>query len=169
MNPLIELRKITSLSVIVLLLACLGLPQRAQAVSPPPDGAYFGANTAEGGAGALGSLTTGTNNTALGSQALSSLTTGIQNTATGAQALRFNTADQNTADGFQALNKNTTSSQNTASGWRSGLPTRIAPKMAPPASRQVFLCPLGSRLSAYCPYYCYCHLDGSKAFFDFGF
>ena len=82
--------------------------QNTQAVSPAPDGAYSGANTAEGGSGTLFSLTTGTNNTALGSQALFSLTTGSQNTATGAQALKNNTADQNTADGFQALVRNTT-------------------------------------------------------------
>jgi hypothetical protein len=89
-----------------------------QAVSPPADGAYIGANTAEGGVGALFSLTTGTNNTALGSQALFSLTTGNQNTATGAQALKNNIADNNTADGFQALAKNTMGSNNTATGWR---------------------------------------------------
>jgi uncharacterized coiled-coil protein SlyX len=104
--------------VIPLVLACFGLTSQMRAVSPPPDGLYFGANTAEGGAGALFSLTTGTNNTALGSQALFSLTTGIQNTATGAQALKNNTADQNTADGFQALNQNTTGANNTAIGWR---------------------------------------------------
>ena len=107
-----------SLLLIPLVLACFVLLQRAQAVSPPPDGLYFGANTAEGGAGALFNLTTGTNNTALGSEALFSLTTGTQNTATGAQALKNNTADHNTADGFQALTKNTTGENNTAIGWR---------------------------------------------------
>jgi hypothetical protein len=89
-----------------------------QAVSPPPDGGYSGANTAEGGSGTLFSLTTGSNNTALGSQALFSLTTGKQNTATGAQALKNNTADQNTANGFQALVTNTTGFDNTATGLR---------------------------------------------------
>ena len=106
------------LSLILLVLACLPLAPTIQAVSPTPDGAYSGANTAEGGSGALFSLTTGTNNTALGSQALFSLTTGTQNTATGAQALKNNTADDNTADGFQALAKNTTGFDNTATGWR---------------------------------------------------
>jgi hypothetical protein len=40
----------------------LWLSSAAQGVSPRPDGLYFGANTAEGGAGALSSLTSGTNN-----------------------------------------------------------------------------------------------------------
>jgi uncharacterized coiled-coil protein SlyX len=106
------------LFLIPLVLACFAFSQKAQALRPPPDGGYFGANTAEGGAGALFSLTTGTNNTALGSQALFSLTTGIQNTATGTQALKSNTADNNTADGFQALNQNTAGANNTAMGWR---------------------------------------------------
>jgi hypothetical protein len=116
MNPLIQLKKATLLILVALL--CFGFLPRAQAVSPPPDGAYFGANTAEGGTGTLFSLTTGNNNTALGSQALFSLTTGSQNTATGAQALKSNTAGQNTADGFQALSLNTTGFGNTATGWR---------------------------------------------------
>jgi uncharacterized coiled-coil protein SlyX len=106
------------LSIIAVVLACFTLSPRMQAVSPPPDGGYSGANTAEGGTGTLFSLTTGSNNTALGSQALFSLTTGKQNTATGAQALKNNTADQNTANGFQALVTNTTGFDNTATGWR---------------------------------------------------
>jgi hypothetical protein len=97
---------------------CLSAAEyNAQAVSPPPDGGYPGANTAEGN-GSLFSLTTGSNNAALGSQALFSLTTGSQNTATGAQALKSNTASQNTADGFQTLAMNTTGFGNTATGWR---------------------------------------------------
>jgi hypothetical protein len=116
MNPLIQLKKATLLILVALL--CFGFLPRAQAVSPPPDGAYAGANTAEGGSGTLFSLTTGTNNTAIGSQALFSLTTGVQNTAVGAQALKSNTAVQNTADGFQALALNTTGFGNTATGWR---------------------------------------------------
>src|SRR4029077_2817590 len=116
MNPLIQQKKATLLILVALL--CFGFLPRAQAVSPPPDGAYFGANTAEGGTGTLFSLTTGNNNTALGSQALFSLTTGSQNTATGAQALKSNAAGQNTADGFQALALNTTGFGNTATGWR---------------------------------------------------
>src|SRR5438876_4376421 len=73
--------------LVPLLLACFALLPRAQAVSPTPDGGYLGANTAEGGPGALFSLTAGTDNTAVGSQALFGLTTGVQNTAVGAQAL----------------------------------------------------------------------------------
>jgi hypothetical protein len=103
---------------ILLALVCVVHTPILKAVSPTPDGLYFGANTAEGGAGALFSLTTGTNNTAVGSQALYSVTTGSQNTATGAQALRNNTGDRNTADGFQALIKNTIGNSNTAEGWR---------------------------------------------------
>jgi hypothetical protein len=102
--------------LVPLLLACFALLPRAQAVSPTPDGGYLGANTAEGGPGALFSLTTGTDNTAVGSQALFGLTTGVQNTAVGAQALFNNTADKNTAEGFRALINNTTGNSNTAIG-----------------------------------------------------
>jgi hypothetical protein len=102
--------------LVPLLLACFALLPRAQAVSPTPDGGYLGANTAEGGPGALFSLTTGTDNTAVGSQALFGLTTGIQNTAVGAQALFNNTANRNTAEGFRALISNTTGNSNTANG-----------------------------------------------------
>src|SRR4029077_9391412 len=108
----------SALLLVSLLIGCFGLLPNAHAVSPPPDGAYSGANTAEGGSGTLFSLTTGTNNTALGSQALHRVTTGIQNTATGAQALMNNTANGNTANGFQALVKNTIGTNNTAMGWR---------------------------------------------------
>src|SRR5260370_24618371 len=79
----------SALLLILFLLGCLGLPLTAQAVSPPPDGNFGGANTAEG-SGALFSLTPGSNNTALGGGALFSLTTGKQNTPTPAQALRYN-------------------------------------------------------------------------------
>jgi hypothetical protein len=104
--------------LITFALACFALVQNTRAVSPTPDGAYPGGNTAEGGSGALFSLTSGSNNTALGSQTLYSLTTGKQNTATGAQALKNNRADNNTADGFQALVNNTFGLENTATGWR---------------------------------------------------
>ena len=89
------------LSVLVSLFVCFWLATTVRAVSPTPDGGYPGANTAEGGAGALFSVATGS-----------------QNTGTGAQALRNNTGDRNTADGFQALVKNTTRNSNTAGGWR---------------------------------------------------
>ena len=102
--------------LVPILLACFTLLPRVQAVSPTPDGGYLGANTAEGGPGALFSLTTGTDNTAVGSQALFGLTTGIQNTAVGAQALFNNVANRNTAEGFRALINNTTGNSNTANG-----------------------------------------------------
>ena len=105
-----------ALLLILLLLACFTLLPRAQAVSPTPDGGYLGANTAEGGPGALFSLTTGTDNTAVGSQALFGLTMGVQNTAVGAQALFNNTANRNTAEGYRALINNTTGNSNTANG-----------------------------------------------------
>ena len=104
--------------IIAILVACFAFVPKAWPVSPPPDGAYPGANTAEGGAGALFSLTIGTNNTAVGSEALFNVTTGKQNTAVGAQALKNDTADKNTAIGFQALVLNTTGDSNTAGGWR---------------------------------------------------
>ena len=119
MNPLIQFKKTIPLFVVSLGLACFAVLPAAQAgLSPTPDGLYPGANVAEGGIGALFSLTTGSNNTAVGAQTLFSLTTGIQNTAVGAQALKNNTADGNTAVGFQALVSNADGSDNTATGWR---------------------------------------------------
>ena len=103
--------------LIVLLFACLGSWQNAQAVSPAPDGGYGGGNTAEG-TSALFFLTTGVWNTALGYQTLFHLTTGNQNTATGFQALINNTGDMNVANGSQALFHNTTASFDTATGCR---------------------------------------------------
>ena len=119
MNPLIQFKKTIPLFVVSLGLACFVLLPAAQAgLSPTPDGLYPGANVAEGGSGALFSLTTGTNNTAVGNQALFSLTTGVQNTAVGAQALKNSVGDRNTAVGFQALGFNAGGGDNTASGWR---------------------------------------------------
>ena len=48
-----------------LTLVCFAIPDRAQAVNPPPDGGYPGFTTAEG-TKALQSLTTGSANTAVG-------------------------------------------------------------------------------------------------------
>jgi hypothetical protein len=100
---------------ILILIACLGLSPRAQAVRPAPDGGYPGGNTAEA-QNALFSLTAGTYNTALGLFSLRSNTTGNFNTATGAGALLSNTADQNTAIGAGALLSNTIGIRNTANG-----------------------------------------------------
>jgi hypothetical protein len=117
MNPLIQLKEATSLFVIGLLLACFALPQTAHSVSPPPDGGYPGANTAEG-QNALFSLTTGGFNTAVGYLSLRNNTEGQLNTAIGAGTLfaNTNTAGLNTAVGAGALFSNTEGSANTADG-----------------------------------------------------
>src|SRR5215469_10767611 len=113
MNPLIQLKKATPTFVIAVLIVCLGLLPKTQAVSPPPDGGYPGGNTAEGQA-ALLNLTTGGFNTAVGFLSLRSNTSNSFNTAIGAGALLANTADENTATGAGALLSNTTGSVNTA-------------------------------------------------------
>lgn len=120
----------------LLVLACFVLSAAAQEapdVSPPPDGAYPGGNTAEGQK-ALLSRTSGIYNNAIGIYSLLSLTTGSfntgdgagtllvnnanENTATGAGALLSNNAPRNTADGAFALFFNTTGVDNTAVGDR---------------------------------------------------
>src|SRR5437588_6199169 len=67
---------------VLLALACFVLIQNTQAVNPPPDGGYPGANTAEG-TDALFSLTSGIANTAVGQNALHDDTTGGFNVAVG--------------------------------------------------------------------------------------
>src|SRR5438067_7187099 len=105
-----------SSALTLLLLACIGVSSKLQAVSPPPDGGYLGRNTAEGQS-ALFSLTTGTDNTAIGFKALFRNTTGFSNTATGKGALFSNTTGQgNTATGSAALGNNTTGAANVAVG-----------------------------------------------------
>jgi hypothetical protein len=89
--------------------------RRTQAVSPPPDGGYSGANTAEG-ENALLSLTSGGYNTAVGFFSLSSNAIGTGNTAIGAGALAANSTDEITAVGAGALLSNTTGPFNTATG-----------------------------------------------------
>ena len=103
-------------------LGLFALPQRTQAVTPPPDGSYPGFNTAEG-QNALFSLTTGQWNTALGAFTLRSDTDGSYNTAVGTAALLFNVGSQNagtgienTAVGAAALLLNATGSSNTGLG-----------------------------------------------------
>jgi len=119
MHLLIQFRRRTAVCIIGLGLACFAVLPATQAVSPTPDGLYSGANLAEGGSGALSSLTTGSNNTAIGSQALFTLTDGVKNTAVGAQALKDSNGDLNTAVGFQALVKSgLNASENTATGYR---------------------------------------------------
>ena len=105
-------------NIITLILLALGffaLPQRTQAVSPPPDGGYPNFTTAEGQS-ALFSLTTGQGNTAVGWFSLWGNAAGSFNTATGAGTLLFNTADENTAFGAAALLNNTSGGGNTAVG-----------------------------------------------------
>lgn len=100
----------------LIVLAGLSVLPVAQAVSPPPDGDYPGANTAEG-EDALFSLAGGTDNTAVGFQALFSDTNGGANTAIGSSALGSNTlGNANTATGRSALSSNTTGDNNTATG-----------------------------------------------------
>jgi len=111
----------THIPPVLIVLALLGfafLP-KAQAVVPPPDGGYPGANTAEGD-NALLNLTSGVWNTALGAQALNHDTTGHQNTATGYQSLFSNTiGGQNTASGARSLFSNLEGQSNTATGYQS--------------------------------------------------
>ena len=57
-------------------------------------------------------------NTALGDGALGSNTTGAENTAVGFAALSSNNANENTAIGFHALGSNSTGNDNTATGSR---------------------------------------------------
>jgi uncharacterized coiled-coil protein SlyX len=109
------LRSRSSFILVALALGTLGLVQRAEALSPPPDGGYPGGNTAEGQA-ALFNLTSGTFNTAVGLLSLNSLKEGKFNTGLGAGTLLFNAADENTATGAAALLNNTIGNLNTAGG-----------------------------------------------------
>jgi len=116
MNPLIQLKNVTPLFLVAIVLVCFGLSPAARAVLPPPDGGYPGQNTAEGD-DALFSLTTGVSNTAIGFDALSSNTDGFGNTAVGDSALSDNTSGMdNTALGEDALIGNTTGFGNVAVG-----------------------------------------------------
>jgi uncharacterized coiled-coil protein SlyX len=101
--------------LMILLLASLALMEKAQALSPAPDGGYPGGNTAEGQS-ALGSLTSGLYNTGIGAFSLLSLTDGNFNTGVGAGTLLLNTAPRNTATGAGALLSNASGEDNTANG-----------------------------------------------------
>ena len=88
---------------IALLIACLSLSQKADAVTPSPDGGYPGGNTAEGD-NALLNLTSGSYDTAIGFRSVENNTEGNFNTAVGAGTLLLNTtANENTAMGAGAL------------------------------------------------------------------
>src|SRR6266498_3823093 len=115
-----SLRPITShyslLTVLLLLLACVGLCQTVQAVGPDTDGSIPGANNGEG-IGVLVSRTGGVWNTGTGFEALSQLTGGNQNTATGLRALNSDTnGGFNTATGVYSLFSNTSGFFNSATG-----------------------------------------------------
>jgi Chaperone of endosialidase len=115
MITLIRLRTATPVFGIAFVLAWFALSPVVQAVVPPPDGGYPGANTAEG-TNALLSVTTGVFNTALGWLTLQSNTQAKYNTAVGAGALFSNTiTEQNTATGAGALFNNI-GAHNTANG-----------------------------------------------------
>src|SRR2546422_7809453 len=86
MSPSMKIRTTTLPLFILFVLGVFALPQRAQPVTPPPDGGYPGGNTAEGQS-ALLSLTTGGFNTAIGFLSLRSNATGAFNTAIGAGTL----------------------------------------------------------------------------------
>jgi hypothetical protein len=105
--------------LVLLALACFASVQNTQAVNPPPDGGYPGANTAEG-TDALFSLTNGIANTAVGLNALHDNTTGGFNVAVGSSALAHNvTGNFNMAIGTDALAQNN-ANFNLAIGFRVG-------------------------------------------------
>ncbi len=113
--------KLQNVIQIPILIICLGLLPKMQAVVPAPDGGYPGGNTAEGQT-ALLSLTTGGFNTAIGFLSLGSNTVGSFNTGVGAGTLLTNVGggngegSQNTATGAGALLSNSTGFDNTANG-----------------------------------------------------
>lgn len=100
----------------VFALGAFALSPSTQAVSPPPDGGYLGANTAEGDSALSGLSSAGIYNTAVGWSALRSDVDGKYNTAIGGGTLLLNTAEQNTATGAAALLTNTSGRSNTANG-----------------------------------------------------
>ena len=115
MKTLVKIPPPSFLITLILALACFGFLPKVRAVSPPPDGGYPGANTAEGD-GALLGVTTGAFNTAAGFLALGGNITGSFNTALGAGTLLLNQVGSNTAIGAGALLSNTIGFGNTANG-----------------------------------------------------
>jgi len=104
--------------LIPLALACFALSPVAEAVTPAPDGAYPGFNTAEG-LNALAPATPGVWNTAIGGYALSSSAPGgLGNTAVGLNSLRHNTTGRfNSALGVNSLLFNSIGSENVGIGY----------------------------------------------------
>jgi trimeric autotransporter adhesin len=119
-QKLMYVKPTSLLRCFVLLLVCyFVLLSRVHAVTPAPDGAYPGGNTAEGQSALLNLNIAGggIHNTALGAFALSADTTGHDNTAVGLNALRFNMlGDANTAVGVGALFRNIIGERNVAIG-----------------------------------------------------
>ncbi len=114
MSPSIQFKTITSLLLLILVLAWFGLSP--QVLATDLGSVLPNANTADG-SGVLVSLTTGVNNTGFGFQALNHDTSGNANTATGLRALFSNTTgNSNTANGDAALYNNTNGIRNTGSG-----------------------------------------------------
>src|SRR5262249_29637222 len=111
--------KAMNILLIATAVAWFRLAPAAQAVMPPPHGAYPGFNKAEGKS-ALFSLNTNTGieNTAVGSFSFGRNVDAGPNTAVGTGTLLFNTASENTAVGAAALLFNTTGEHNTATGVR---------------------------------------------------
>ncbi|HEX4697264.1 MAG TPA: tail fiber domain-containing protein [Candidatus Udaeobacter sp.] len=107
------IRKALMLSLMVLFITCVA--PVAQAVTPPPDGAYPGGNTAEG-QNALLNLTSGGYNAAIGWSSLRSVSIGSFNTAVGAGTLALSNDVGNTAIGAGALLINHGGGLNTATG-----------------------------------------------------
>jgi len=100
-------------------LSCWVYAKLLQAVNPPPDGGYSGANTAEG-YNALFNLATGIANTAVGYNALLHNTTGGWNVGIGSSTLASNISGSfNMAVGTDALT-NSTADYNLAIGFRVG-------------------------------------------------
>jgi hypothetical protein len=131
MNPLIQLKRISSVCFVAVVLACFALSTAARAACQQGCD-LSNANTFLGDS-ALSSNTIGFQNTAIGAFALSSNTEGGQNTAVGEAALQdniiggantaigfaallVNNGPANTAVGFGALEVNFTGKQNTATG-----------------------------------------------------
>jgi hypothetical protein len=112
------LRLILFLIALVIVCPALLVTPNAFAITPVPDGAYPGWNTAEG-SGALFSVNGGTFNTAIGGRALFLNYLGTANTAVGAFALAGNiNGSENVAVGQGALRTNAFSGGAVAVGYQ---------------------------------------------------
>jgi Chaperone of endosialidase len=115
MKTLIQFKTTIPPVLVWMLLVCLGLSPRVQAVVPPPDGGYPNFNTAEG-QNALFSLTTGAANTAVGWFSLFTDTTGSFNTGLGAGTLLGNVSGSNNTALGAAAGLNITGNSNICIG-----------------------------------------------------